>query len=343
MRYASEPYFNYQWGLENLCQLNENDYDITSNCTNKGTDIHFREAYNLVSKSKRSVIVAIIDSGVDYEHEDLKDNVWRNQDEIVGDNIDNDNNGYVDDVYGWNFCDCSPNILSVQNRAYLNHGTHCAGIICASINQTGIAGIAGDCDIKYMNLKVLDNENATGQVENVVKAIQYAEKMGANICNMSFSTTEKSEKLEEVIRNSKMLFVVAAGNGAKWGSNIDSKPVYPASYSYSNLISVANLRWNGTLHKQSNYGSKSVDIAAPGTDIYSTISNNEYAYSTGTSMATPFVSGVTALIYSQNDTCTASEVKSWICLSSTKSVKLEGKVSSGVLNAYNAMKWAIDD
>ena len=262
-------------------------------------DINIEDAWKTYSETenKRTVTVAIIDTGIDTTHSDLKDSIWVNEDEIPGDGIDNDGNGYVDDVNGWNFVSNSNEICTGEEDS---HGTHGAGTIAAAWNNGGIAGITDSTHVKLMVLKALGGSEGKGSPESVIEAIKYAEANGADICNLSFGSSNCTPEFEAAIRDSKMLFVVAAGNGNLYqiGYDIDKSPVYPASLPYDNVITVGNLLFNGHLDESSNYGATSVDLAAPGTYILSTIPGDSYAYMSGTSMAAPMVTGAAALIYS---------------------------------------------
>lgn len=362
-----DPYVEYQWALLNtgilklipnrkntaeekaLAWLKNDKLNNPDNGPSKdgdntvisvgGIDINIVpawEKYN-AKPDKRQVVVALIDSGVDYNHEDLKNSVWINQGEIPGDGIDNDGNGYIDDVYGWNF-------YSDNNQVYTgaddNHGTHSAGTIAAARNGKGIVGINDSDYVKVMPVKVLGTATGVGSAENVAKAIRYAEANGASICNLSFGTAKYNEELYETIKNSRMLFIVAAGNGDPSGTgyNIDSLPIYPASFQLDNIISVANLRLDGALDPASNYGKRSVDLAAPGNYILSTIINNHYGYMSGTSMAAPMVTGVAAMLYSYDPSLQITEIKGKI-LSTVK--KLDGltekTATGGILDAAAAL------
>ncbi len=301
-------------------------------------DIDAKEAWDTLSDDGDEVIIAVIDTGVDYTHEDLKDSVWTNTSEIAGDGIDNDKNGYIDDVYGWDFYNDKAFEVG-KNTSEYEHGTHVAGIMAASLNSKGIAGAVGDANVKVMSIKVLGGKDGSGEAEDVIAAIEYAEKMGASICNLSFGTQEYSAKLYETIKASDMLFVCAAGNGSRtsYGDNTDNIPCYPASFNLDNIISVANLTYDGTLDASSNYGKTSVDIAAPGSYIISTLPNDSYGYFSGTSMAAPYVSAVAALVYSDREV-ELSKVKEIILGSVQKLDSLKNKVvSGGMVNAYNAL------
>lgn len=303
-------------------------------------DMDAPQAWNVVGDSGRDVIVAVIDTGVDYTQEDLKNAVWTNTGEIAGDGIDNDNNGYIDDVYGWDFYNNKPFELTSDSSEY-EHATHVAGIIAASYNnKTGIAGIIPNSHVKIMSIKALGGTDGSGDIDSIINAIKYAEKMGASICNLSFGTEYNDSELEETIKASKMLFVCAAGNGSysNRGDNIDNTPEYPASYDLDNIISVANLSYNGKLDSTSNYGKTSVDIAAPGTYIMSTLPDDEYGYMSGTSMAAPMVTAVSALVYSYRQDISLSKVRNIVLSSAQTFTSLKNKVAAGgMLNAYNAV------
>ena len=361
----SDKYFIYQWGMENRGDFKYNEQiggklvkqPVTSVKAVSGIDISLSEARAKYSGGRRETIVAIIDTGVDYRHEDLQNVLWVNKGEIPGNGIDDDNNGYVDDVNGWNFYDDNNKIYNGKDDA---HGTHIAGTIVANNDSKGVAGIAGGSTVKIMVLKALGGDDESGSTSGIIDAIKYAEKMGATICNFSFGTDKPDRYLEEAIRDSKMLFVVAAGNGDEntgLGYNIDSRPIYPASYKYNNIITVANLQADGNLHLSSNYSGNNVDIAAPGARILSTIDSESfnrgyvlgrmsspYAYRTGTSMAAPFVVGTAALLYSDFPGITLNQVRQSILGSVKVLPELAGRVSTGgMLDADSAYNYALNN
>lgn len=188
-----------------------------------------------------------------------------------------------------------------------------------------------------MSVKVLKELGASVSTESVVQAIQYAEANGASICNISLGTSYDEPALYQAIADSSMLFVVAAGND---GTNNDDIPCYPASYELDNIISVANLNYNGALHHTSNYGAVSVDLAAPGSYIFSTVSENYYDYMTGTSMAAPMVTAAAAMLYSYHGDITLADVREILLSSVTKLDSLSGVVASGgMLNLGAAMAY----
>ena len=220
----------------------------------QGIDLNILPAWKKYDEKtdKRQVVVALVDTGVEYSHPDLADSIWVNEDEIADDGIDNDGNGYIDDVYGWNFYSDN-NQVSVGSED--NHGTHSAGTIAAGRENGGIIGICDPAYVKIMVVKALGTADGIGTADHVAEAIRYAEANGASICNLSFGTGKYSEELYQTMKNSKMLFVVAAGNGDSTGKgyDIDQKPVYPASFGLDNIISVANLQFDGQLDAASNY------------------------------------------------------------------------------------------
>lgn len=304
----------------------------------EGTDIHSEAAWNLYGQfpQKQPVIVALVDTGVDIYHPDLQNGIWINTDEIPGDGIDNDQNGYADDVYGWNFCSGSSQIYEGEAD---NHGTHAAGTIIGNWDQKGITGIADSNYVKVMVLKAL-GADGTGDSSEVIEAIRYAEANGASICNLSFGADIYDPQLAELIQNSNMLFVISAGNGDAFGHglDIDRTPIYPAAFSNENIISVANLMFDGTLHPTSNYGAQNVDIAAPGSYILSTTANHGYGYMTGTSMAAPMVSGAAAFVFSCRSDLSLAQVRQGLLVSAKKLESLNGKVASGgMLDVYGAL------
>ncbi|MDJ0661973.1 MAG: S8 family serine peptidase [Crocosphaera sp.] len=316
----NDPYFSSLWGLHNTGQLG-------------GTvdaDIDAPEAWD-IQTGNGDVIIGVIDTGVDYTHPDLVNNIWTNPGEIANNGIDDDGNGYIDDFYGWDFAYDDADPMDVYG-----HGTHVSGTIAAQgDNNNGVVGVNWDAQI--MALKFL-NDYGSGNTFDAVQAIEYATLMGADLTNNSWGGGGYSQALYDAIAASGeagQLFIAAAGN---YGNNNDIYPFYPASYDLDNIISVAATDRYDNLSYFSHYGETSVDLGAPGSDIYSTIPGNGYASYNGTSMATPHVSGVAALLWAEYPDLTAAEVKQLLLETTDPIAALDGKtVSGGRLNAYNAL------
>ncbi len=316
-----------------------------------GIDTNTAKAWQEFTTGGRKTVVAIIDTGIDHTHSQLKNSIWTNSSEIPGNGIDDDGNGYIDDVYGWDFYYNSNETYvgtskirgGIENED--EHGTHVAGIIAAARDGVGTAGIASNTNVELMCLKVLGGKEGSGETVDIVKAIEYAEKQGAVICNMSFGINQTDipfyyqdydKAMKEAIEKSSMLFVTASGNE---GSNNDTYGVYPSSYDFDNIISVGNLRCDGTLSAYSNYGEISVDLAAPGMYIYSTIPNEKYDYMSGTSMAAPMVTAACAMGYAYTKIPDIFAVRERLLANITKNSSLDKKVStSGMLNVYDTVK-----
>ena len=250
----------------------------------------------------KGIVVAIVDTGVDYTHPDLNSNIWRNQGEIAGDGIDNDGNGRIDDVFGWDFVDNDNDPTDLHG-----HGTHISGVIAAEKNSFGITGVAYDAQI--MPVRVLD-EKGGGRSSNVAAGIRYAASQGADIINVSLGTNSSSRAIEDAIRYATSLgsfVVMAAGNDG------DSEPDFPAKYATHWGIAVGAVDSNGEVADFSNQAGDTplAYVAAPGVSIYSTIADDgrDYSYKSGTSMATPYVAGVAALIKEANPELTGVEMR----------------------------------
>jgi subtilisin family serine protease len=316
--------FNQLWGLNNTGQ--------TGGIPD--ADIDAPEAWD--SATGNNIVVGVIDTGVDYTHPELINNMWTNSGEIPDDGMDNDGNGYVDDYYGWDFINNDNNPFDDEG-----HGTHVAGTIAAEgNNNSGVIGVAPNAQI--MALKIF-NSNGTTSLFSEIQAIEYAIMMGANLTNNSWGGGGYSQGLYDAIAaagQAGQLFIAAAGNGGfdGIGDNNDVTPHYPSNYDLDNIICVAATDDCDNLASFSNYGVTSVDLGAPGVDIYSTIPGGGYASYNGTSMATPHVSGVAALIWSQNPQLSASEVKNQILSTVDPISSLQGNtVTGGRLNANNAL------
>lgn len=332
---GSMTFTKKQWALKNDGSKTFTDWTIEKEIQAvKQNDVNVTPFWNLASskKSKR-VIVALIDSGVDLNHPALKGKLWKNTKEKAGDGIDNDKNGYVDDYNGWNAY-----LKNTSLTDEMGHGTHCAGIMAAN-GTHHVWGVTGKSNVRVMPVKVFCNSKGRNPSEctatsfSILAGLKYAEKNGAAICNLSLGMKANDKVLQDYIKTSDMLFVCAAGND---GKKIENRPIYPAMYNYKNVIAVANMRWDGKLHSTSNYSKSIVDIAAPGTEIYSTLPDEEYGYGTGTSMAAPYVSGAAALLYSYTGKMNAAAVRSHLIKASVKTSSLNGKITGGRLNISKA-------
>lgn len=295
-----------------------------------------------IAQGSRKIVVAIIDTGADVKHEDLVENIWENPGETGKDasgkdkaknGIDDDGNGFIDDVHGWNF---------VSNNSDLKdnhgHGTHIAGIIGASGgNNKGIIGIAPKVSmmiLKYYDPKVQDTNN----LKNTIEALKYAVKMNANIINYSGGGTSYSQAERDVIEQARkkgILVVAAAGNEK---SNSDFYKYYPADYGLSNIISVTAFDPDTKILSSSNWGTQTVDVAAPGEKILSTFPDGNYGYLTGTSQATAFVSGAAAVLLAHQSQFTAEMVKKHLIMTGDSESSLLGKTRTArKLNLYKAL------
>jgi subtilisin family serine protease/Ca2+-binding RTX toxin-like protein len=316
----NDPGFPQLWGLNNTGQ-------------NGGTpdaDIDAPEAWD-IETGNPNLVIGVIDTGVDYNHPDLVGNIWTNPGEIAGDGIDNDNNGYIDDIRGWDFAYNDNNPMDVQG-----HGTHVSGTIAGKGNNgVGVTGVAWNA--KIMPLKFLD-DTGSGSTSNAISAINYATAKGVKITNNSWGGGGYSQALYDAINAAGQqgaLFIAAAGNES---NNNDTLPSYPASYNLANIISVASTTRTDSLSSFSNYGLTSVDLGAPGSNIYSTTPNNTYSTYSGTSMASPHVAGAAALVWSENPTWTAQQVKNTLMNTGDSIAALAGKTVSGKrLNVFNAL------
>lgn len=254
----NDTYFSDQWALLNTGQ----DPGYHGDPGTPGIDIKATEAWN-ITKGSGDVVVAVIDTGIEINHPDLAANIWTNPLETAGNHKDDDGNGLIDDVHGWNFYGGNNQLYNATDSDV--HGTAVAGIIAAAAdNGIGISGVAPN--VKIMPLKFIGPE--TGSEIDLIKAIAYAEAHGAKIANISAEMVNPSQALKDAIDASGMLFVTAAGN---YGLNAEEYPSYPASYDSPNIISVASIDHKGNLLSNSNYGSTSVDIAAPGYNVLTTV------------------------------------------------------------------------
>ncbi len=283
--------------------------------------------------SAADVIVAVIDSGIRYTHEDLRANLWKNQGEIPNNNRDDDRNGVVDDYVGYNAVDHSGDPWDHDG-----HGTAVSGVVGAvGNNRIGIAGVAWE--VQIMALKFLDTDGQ-GRTSDAIACIDYALAHGANVINASWGGNGRSRSLERAIRRARfadVLFVTAAGNDH---SDIDRAPDYPASYSLANIITVGSSTRTDRPSRASNFGMDSVDLFAPGFQIYTCNGSGDraYGYASGTSLAAPYVTGALALMIAADPGISSFELTSHLLNSVDTNPNFDGlSRSGGRLNLASAL------
>ncbi len=323
----NDPRFNELWNMHNTGQ--------TGGTTD--ADVDAPEAWEIAAAGGNEVIVAVIDTGVDYLHPDLAANMWTNEPELNGTpGIDDDGNGYVDDIYGYNFAYYNSDPMDDAG-----HGSHVSGIIGAVGNNA--VGVAGVCwNVKIMALKFL-HSGGSGYTSDAISCVQYATLMGARVMSNSWGGGGYNTSLEDAIRaaeNAGILFVASAGND--WGSNNDMYPHYPSNYEMDNVIAVLSTDYRDLISEHSNVGLTSVDLGAPGGDssnkILSCYMNGNYYSAYGTSMAAPHVSGACALVWSACPMLSHTEVKDIIMRTVDPLPTLAGRcVSGGRLNLHRVM------
>jgi subtilisin family serine protease len=324
--HANDELFYKQWGLFNHGQ----------DGGKSGADISAMQAW-ATTKGSGDVVVAVLDSGVDYTHPDLAKNIWRRPGIIIAyKDEDLTPDGAIDDINGLNLLEDSGDPMDDNG-----HGTHCAGIVGAEGgNEIGITGV--NWTVRIMPLKFMDAEGIAN-VRDAIEAVNYVinrKRAGVNVrvISASWGSMVKSRALEDVIRKAGeegILIVAAAGNAS---SDNDLRPHYPASYDLPNVISVAAVDRNDQLTTFSNFGATSVDVAAPGQQIVSTWLEHGFQEKQGTSMATPFVSGVAALILAANPSISVAELRTRLLNSVDPLPSLKGKVATGGrINAAKAL------
>lgn len=326
----NDTYFEKLWGMVNTGKNGVNNGGVA------GIDIGAEKAWN-IQIGNPNLVVGIIDTGINYNHIDLNENIWKNESELTGQKgIDDDANGYVDDIYGYDFINKDSDPIDDNG-----HGTHCAGIIGAKGNNAiGITGVAWQ--VKLMALKFVSS-SGQGTLDAAIEALRYATLMGAKVVNNSWGNGIYSKILEETIQEANengVVFIAAAGNSY---SNNDEKPIYPANYNLPNVIAVGAIDNSGFPATFSNYGQKSVHLMAPGVEIYSTYPRGDgsasgYNFMSGTSMAAPHVSGIVALLLSNEPSLTPQEVRDRLINTSQPLRSLRyTSISKGYVSAFNAL------
>ncbi|HMF58336.1 MAG TPA: S8 family serine peptidase, partial [Pyrinomonadaceae bacterium] len=319
------------------------------------TNIHAQQAWDTTTGSS-SVVVGVIDEGIDINHQDLQANIWTNSGEIAGNGIDDDGNGFIDDVQGWNFipCNLGDPVGCGSNQVYAGsgadaHGTHVAGTIGA-VGNNGIGVVGVNWQVKIMPLKFLGPTDGT--TSDAIRAYGYAKMMrdlwvntggtkGANlrVLNNSYGGDGFSQSQSDAINSlnsSGILFVAAAGND---GVNTDVSPHYPSSYDLPNLISVAATDSSDQISSFSNFGTSTVHMGAPGSNILSTTPNNTYSFFSGTSMATPHVAGAAALLLARFPNLTVQQLRGLLMFNGDDLASLATKTLTGRrLNVLNSLQ-----
>jgi subtilisin family serine protease len=297
-----------------------------------GVDTSAENAWRIQTGSK-NVIVAVIDTGVNYRHPDLADNMWVNSAEATGaSGVDDDGNGYIDDIHGFNFVKDNGDPLDDHG-----HGSHCAGTIGA-VGNNGLGVVGLNWNVSIMAIKFLDSSGA-GTLDQALKALAYASKSKAQILSNSWGGNINSELLKSAVGETEragQVFIAAAGND---GANNDApNATVPASYPFENIVAVGAVNNRGELASFSNYGVKSVHLAAPGVNILSTVLGTGYETMSGTSMATPHVSGVAALLLANQPGLSFRQVKERLMVTARPLASLRDRViSPGIVDAYYAL------
>ena len=322
----NDPDFDKLWGLHNTGQPS-----LSIQLPGRiDADIDAPEAWELPAAGT-TVLVAVTDTGVDYTHPDLAANIWNNPGEIAGDNQDNDDNGYIDDVYGYDFADADANPMDSGS-----HGTHVAGTIAAVYNNgVGVSGVAREA--RLMVLKTFGDDGVAWSSDSVT-AINYAIQNGAKVINASWGSYSYNPALEDAIRDASdagVVFVASAGND---NNNNDIRKHYPDGYDLPNVIGVVASDRFDARAGFSNYGVATNHLGAPGSEIYSTTPANTYEYKNGTSMAAPHVSGAVAVILANNPSLTPAGVRALLMgKADSQSAMATTTQSGGRLNLNNAL------
>ncbi len=327
---TNDPQFDKLWGLTNTGS-NEPAGSRGNSSTSgvAGADVNALNAWT-ITKGSKAIKIAVIDTGVDYNHPDLKNNIWTNTAELNGKaGVDDDGNGYIDDIHGYDFANKDGDPMDGNG-----HGSHCAGTIAAEHdNGVGIAGVMADAEI--VGVKFLTDQGS-GSTADAIAAINYATDIGVDIMSNSWGGGGYSQALKDsIIRANQagIIFTAAAGNSA---TDNNTTPHYPSNYDVENVISVAAHNYNDGLASFSCYGSTTVHVAAPGRNILSTTPNNSYDVFSGTSMATPHVTGVVGLYLAHNGKTDPKDLRDKLMESSVYGTAYGKKtISGGRVDAYN--------
>jgi len=342
---SNDTYYGNQWALHNIGQMIVNGFGAALGSGTADADVDWEEAWNGYSTALFSdAVVAIVDSGIDDTHPDLSGKLWNNSGEVAGNGIDDDVNGFVDDVWGWDFVQDD----NIPHDVY-GHGTHVSGTAAAETNNAlGIAGIAFPSQLKIMTVRVL-NDDGFGSTSDVALGIRYAADNGANAINLSLGRRQDSNTMRDAVNyawNKGAVLAAAAGNdggGAKY---------YPASY--ENVLSVAATDYNDNTASFSNFNGE-VDVSAPGVNVFSTFPTYDFTIGTkygrsknydvgsGTSMSTPHVAGLAALLFAQDSTRNNATVRNIIesTADDRGDTGWDKHYGWGRINVFNALSGAV--
>ncbi len=325
----NDPDFVKTWGIHNTGQK-----DAAGQIGTPGADIRVLPLWQQGFRGSRNIVAAVIDTGIQWDHPDLAANLYSNLGEagdLATNGQDDDGNGFVDDLHGWNFA---------RNNKDSNddhgHGSHCAGTI-GGVGNNGI-GVSGvNWEVSLMPVKFLDASGG-GTLQAAIEAVNYARMMKVNLMSNSWGGSQFAQSLSDAVKRTEeagIIFVAAAGND---GTSNDTGPSYPANFPFGNIISVAATDNKDNIANFSNWGVNSVHVAAPGVQVYSTVKGGKYAAFSGTSMATPHIAGISALLLSVNPNWDFAEVKRRLITTSDPVRNLSRKVmAKGRVNAYNAL------
>ncbi len=317
--------FREQWGLKNSGQ------SINGIKGKKGYDICIEDVWK-ISKGSNNVLVGILDTGIQTSNNYISHSIYTNDNEIIN-GKDDDGNGYIDDVNGWDFYNNDSTVY--DDYLYDYHGTYITSVISSS-HGNKIAGIAPN--IKIVPLKFMNG--TSGDVNDAIKAIEYAHSIGVRIINCSWDSTNYNQLLEETMRKySDILFICSSG---KYKNDLSKVPTYPACFDLNNVICVTAINNQGEIYEFAGYGPMA-DVAAPGCDILGIYPDEDISFASGSSCATAYVTGIASLIKSVNYNLTSTEIASILRMGTSQVEDLHNLVgSNGIINAYKCIKIAIE-
>lgn len=318
--------YSDQWGLKNTGKNSGGWFSRGK----AGEDINAEGVWKL-TRGRKEVKIAVIDTGVDYTHKDLAANMWVNEAEKNGQpGVDDDGNGYVDDIHGYDFANKDGDPTDGHG-----HGTHCAGNIGALHNRSGIRGVMNN--VKIVAIKFL-SDSGRGETEDAIASVDYAIKAGVNLMSNSWGGGEFSQALKDSIQaanDAGIVFVAAAGNSR---ADNDAKATYPANYEVDNVITVGAHEGAGKRSSFSNYGKKTVHVFAPGSNILSTVPGDRYSKMSGTSMACPLAAGAIGLLMSEYPNLTPLEVRERVVATAVRNGSLDKFTAGGRMDAKRLLE-----